>query len=798
MSNLSEWIKNELYPNLYNHIDSLFPEHNFKSFQGGWRSKTYLNGENHKSRIDKTIISKKAPGYILEQGGETLSIIDYIKKRENLDFLDTLKYLVRFANIDLPYDFEKTNTQYTFEKSKSTLYEVLNNYFIQELDKERAIDGKNYLLKRGYSNEVIREMELGFISEENTTKEYLISKGFEKSLIKECLAFYNDKRVGETHSISIPYRSGGNIKGFKFRTIDQTNKPKYLNSVGLDKNKGFFNLLSIKGDKDLIIVEGELDALHASVLGIENVVSLGGNSLSEDQIKDAIKKGAKSFTLCFDFEKNKIKETFKKIKNACEIVLNEGIQRVYIAHLPDIGSDKTDPDSLIKEKGIELFKDVIHKRNTYGTFIALELYRDFLEKSNNENIIDFKERDLLRENIVAIRSTLSTQNRLDFNNTLVKPLADFGFTEDILTELEENFKQANEEAKRNKDIERILRNANQISNKADTLKFLKESIKEIEIHTGKSLLPEETTFNAVLESISKIPPSYKTGYKSLDSFIGFAPSAISLIAGRPSHGKTTFMFNLLIQMSELYKDETFYFFSYEEPTKNISLKLLNKLINYDLSPLYKDVKNLAKPTNYEFLKTYIKQHRTDVKEIEEGKMLLKEFIDSDRIKIIDKNYSVEELSSIIHYINKKERVGGIIIDYIQRMRTERKTQDKRTEIAHISDIMLQTAKESGLPIILGAQLNRDAKNRPALENLKEAGNLEEDANTVISVYCKAREEEENEMGEKNSKQRHVELEIKTLKNREGEVNASEKLIWDRWTGTISENKSKSYDPFKIN
>lgn len=123
------------------------------------------------------------------------------------------------------------------------------------------------------------------------------------------------------------------------------------------------------------------------------------------------------------------------------------------------------------------------------------------------------------------------------------------------------------------------------------------------------------------------------------------------------------------------------------------------------------------------------------------------------------------------------------------MNTERRTQDKRTEIAHISDQVLQIAKESGLPIILGAQLNRatDTKNRaPKLENLKEAGNLEEDANTVISVYCNAREEEETTTQEYYSKLQNVELEIKTLKNREGEVNTKETLNWDRWSGVIKD------------
>jgi replicative DNA helicase len=246
-------------------------------------------------------------------------------------------------------------------------------------------------------------------------------------------------------------------------------------------------------------------------------------------------------------------------------------------------------------------------------------------------------------------------------------------------------------------------------------------------------------------------------------------------------------------MSEIYQDEKFYFFTYEEPVKNISIKLLNRLTDTDLNGFFRGV-NVPKPTNYEYLKSYIKAGRTDIKQIEEGKRQLKELIDSERIKVIDRNYSVEDLSKLIAYLNKKERIGSIFIDYIQRMNTERKTQDKRTEIAHISDQVLQIAKESGLPIILGAQFNRntDRVGNSRLENLKEAGNLEEDANTVISVYCEARENEETQEGESTGKQREVELEIKTLKNREGEVNTKETLSWDRWNGVIKDKKQSRY------
>ena len=253
------------------------------------------------------------------------------------------------------------------------------------------------------------------------------------------------------------------------------------------------------------------------------------------------------------------------------------------------------------------------------------------------------------------------------------------------------------------------------------------------------------------------------------------------------------MFNLLLQMSNLYQDERFYFFTYEEPVKNISVKLLNRLTATDLSGHFREVRDLAKPTNYEFLKSYIRTRRTDISQIEEGKRKLQELIDSQRIRVIDRNYSVEELSSLVAYLKKRERIGAIFIDYIQRMRTDRRTQDKRTEIAHISDQVLQIAKDSGLPIILGAQLNRatvsSTNKKPSLENLKEAGNLEEDANTVLSVYNESREKEEDEKGDSYKGQKEVELEIKALKNREGEVNQSALLTFDKWSGVIKEQSS---------
>jgi replicative DNA helicase len=417
------------------------------------------------------------------------------------------------------------------------------------------------------------------------------------------------------------------------------------------------------------------------------------------------------------------------------------------------------------------------------------IFNKYGEIQEEKGELTDRDKDSLLDEIVIASNKLQPIDREIFKKEFLsqEAIKELGITQESLSITSERLtvkKETEAQLELSKKTVREYSKAVDSGNLKEAIEILQKGLNNIKVIGD--LLPPFKNYNTILEDISTLPPAYKTGYSSLDSFIGFTPGAITLIAGRPSHGKTTFMFNLLLQMSNIYKDEKFYFFSYEEPQKNISVKILNRLIDTDLSGYFREIKDLPKHTNYEFIKHYIRSGRTDIVNIEEGKRLFKELIDSQRIRIIDRNYSVEELSSLVAQITKKDRVGALFIDYIQRMRTERKTQDKRTEVAHISDKTLHIAKESGLPIILGAQLNREAKKEPSLENLKEAGNLEEDANTVISVYCKAREEEETESGDKTGKQKIVDIKFKTLKNREGEVNTTETLDWDRYTGVIKE------------
>jgi replicative DNA helicase len=436
----------------------------------------------------------------------------------------------------------------------------------------------------------------------------------------------------------------------------------------------------------------------------------------------------------------------------------------------------------VKEGDIELREYTYQLRVIFNKYGAIQDERGGLTDRDKDNLLD--------EVVITAHKLQPVDKDIFLNDFLSQEaIKELGISSESLSITVDKLTSSKLKELQEIELNKLLSEATKLQAKGDinkAIELITKGVKETINKGAVNLLPPPLNFDTLLDEIAKTPPAYKTGYSSLNKFVGFTPGAITLIAGRPSHGKTTFMFNLLLEMSKQYPEEIFYFFTYEEPLKNISIKLLNRLIATDLSSHYRD---LSKPTNYEFLKSYIKANRKDIEAVEEGKRQLQELIDSQRIRIVDKNYSVEELYNLLTYLNTRERIGGVFIDYIQRMRTEKKTQEERTDLAHISNQVLQIAKDTGLAFIIGAQLNRDTKNRPTLENLKASGNLEEDANTVLSVYNESRENDETSEGVSLKGTREVTLEIKALKNREGEVNKTATLIFDKYTGVIKENNS---------
>lgn len=110
--------------------------------------------------------------------------------------------------------------------------------------------------------------------------------------------------------------------------------------------------------------------------------------------------------------------------------------------------------------------------------------------------------------------------------------------------------------------------------------------------------------------------------------------------------------------------------------------------------------------------------------------------------------SLTQLKAKARRMRKVLGVGLIVIDYLQLLHVATKTQNRQEEVAALSRGIRQLAKELGIPIVLLAQLNRDVEKggdrKPRLSDLRESGQIENDADIVGILHPKKNGPEGNE------------------------------------------------------
>lgn len=93
-----------LIPALFERIDSVFPEMSFRWRGDTWESPYKLDGSPAKDpRRDKSVITQRVPGVILEQGGDSVPVIDFYMRKNSLSFADAMRELSRLAGLEEEY-----------------------------------------------------------------------------------------------------------------------------------------------------------------------------------------------------------------------------------------------------------------------------------------------------------------------------------------------------------------------------------------------------------------------------------------------------------------------------------------------------------------------------------------------------------------------------------------------------------------------------------------------------------------------------------------------------------------------
>ena len=209
----------------------------------------------------------------------------------------------------------------------------------------------------------------------------------------------------------------------------------------------------------------------------------------------------------------------------------------------------------------------------------------------------------------------------------------------------------------------------------------------------------------------------KTGFKNVDKFAGgLTRGEITIIGGRPGHGKSTMLLNMLSNV--LASNKKVLLFNRELT----NVEVLKKLLALESGRL-----------SY----AMIRQGMYDIKQLQELDRI-REFIakkySADRFRMYDKIRDFPTSATEI----KKFKPDVIFDDYIQLITPTGKEEQRRLQLERIVNDYKWIAKEYNCSVILASQLNRALETRgtqrPQLSDLAESGAIEQVAENVFFVY----------------------------------------------------------------
>lgn len=740
MNPITDFVKDKLYPALFGCVDRAFPEMKFQKYRGGWASPYKLSGErSHDGRKEKSRVTTKVPHRIMEQGGGSKDLITFYKERHNLSKdIDAIKELADICGLELPPMEDEEG--YRLWKEKQEKAERIASQMEEALYTEEGAATLKYLKEsRVCDDEFIRYAHFGHIS---------------PSIAAELRELLQDegnfnKGIGYSHTLAIPYRSGVDIEGFTFRSLNPDKKPKYLNLFLSKKASQKYFLFGLTGlnltgdeeqDRDITIVEGLIDALRAEYEGLPNVVAAGGVRIYPEAIKMAKTRGVMRVTLLLDADKAGREST----KEAIDTIQAEGL-KCYVASLPSDGG-KMDVDLYLRDHTIEELKQIVDDALPASMWQFYRLAEQ--EKYNSgEQGLSPKLLDDYKRDVIAIcnsRYTSPTDRDIILREASEST---HGYINREALQEEADLLKLDEDKNRQKNKTIALTSeAFQLANNGsieEAISLMKEKLPGLtQAATEEEFIKdlELPTLEDLRKRRRERPTGLKTGYSFEGKFYEYPfilPSGgLTLICGQTSHGKSRMLENLALQIAQNGEEGSVIYFTFEEDEVAVEIQMLNIYANIEITS---EGNNLYTLNEYYSGSTQYFKAGT-LEEFKRKEASFDKLLTSGKLRILAKYNDATKLANAIRSYSKNTKVKAVFVDYVQLMRlTGTRALNRKDELRDVCEILKDVAKDTRLPIVLAAQLNRSAASPVDMscQNLADAADIEHAANVVMLLWNSA-------------------------------------------------------------
>lgn len=756
--NFGEWVDKELYPEMYRHLDKVFPSMNFveKTLSDKWISPKNIDGTDPKHRKkDKTFVLKYSFHLMQENGeGETTDLISKFMDFNNIvSRKEAIKEIAKILNLEVPKGSSKD-----WEEKQKKLEAFALSYDRQKralFSPEGAHVLKYLREKRGYTNDqLIRDMGLGYIS---PSEAKYLNDNFQAGFTWNV----------EQYPLSMAHFSDGDIIGFNCRCIskdiaEKWGKYKKTENLNSSINENPFgivpNTLNKNLDKkwEVVIVEGELDALHAIALGLPNVVAASTGNISREKVITLRKYGYRNIVILLDADGAGEEGTKKSILT----ISDEGLN-AFVATIPD----GKDADEYLQRHSIDELKELVDNAN----FAELWLYfkerekfeqtqktdidksnfvRNYIQiasrqkdKTKRERLYYYLSRDFQDIDITSIEKGIreeveSNISEEESEGSVKRALKDLRAASTTISEgntlegtdtLQDALRTIKRDGQKENALQVIKKETEYLSSGSDIdWKRKKESIAELKgaVKDLKEAEQEDTFASLLKDNTEELWDSYKVASQALktkfsfwnyavkDYFdFSFPSGAISIIGAQTNHGKSKVLQSIALDTIESMEEgETVLYITYEESEGGVNAQFLNSYFNDILTRQGVRGSNLKTITDYLTTGSTRYMNGDTIEKFFQKEKEWKVIRREGKIKIVrpDDNF-LQTLTALILYATKKLKVKAIFIDYVQEIYVEDWSKYSRTDELKQAMVELDAiAQRTNLPIIMAAQLSKEA------------------------------------------------------------------------------------------
>ena len=326
------------------------------------------------------------------------NVFTFVMKYENVGFVEAVKIVADKIGYNL--NISDYTDHSLHNKDDYEIMDFAKKYYLNNIFTELGVKARKYLENRGIDEAIIREFNIGLsLSDKDTLYKVLSNKKYDLDKIAN-LGLVN--KVGLdiydvfTNRIMIPIEDlKGQVVGFTGRIFNnETDTAKYMNTKETEifkKGHILFNYhnarKSIRDAKEVVVVEGNMDAITLSAKGIKNVVALMGVALSKEQI-NVLKKLKVPVILMLDNDSAGMDATVKNGELLQSAQIDMRVVRL---------TGAKDPDEYIRLKGVNALKDNIKHALKYIDF-KLEYLKNNKNLNNMEDLIEYVKEVILSLN----------------------------------------------------------------------------------------------------------------------------------------------------------------------------------------------------------------------------------------------------------------------------------------------------------------------------------------------------------------------------------------------------------------